>query len=158
MLRLACPRCLVEAALDPSALLADDLVELAPDVTEHVVKPVPLEHRLPPALEPVDQVVEPGHVPAGRVAGPPASVHQSPERCAEVALGHDVVRERVEDLLRLEVRDLLTAVPGRIPGTGREGITRGAGATIATSTDSRRSGRDLRSQVCWLRGIGGHRW
>ena len=58
--------------------------------------------------------------PAGRgrvgSLGPPAALHQPAERLAEVALGHDVVGERVEDLVGVEGRDRLRAVPARVSG------------------------------------------
>ena len=107
------------AVARPRPLLADDLVELAPDVAEHVVELVALEHLLAPPLEPIDQVLEAGHVATGRVAGPPATFHQSAERLGEVAFGHDVVGERVEDLVRVEVGYLLAAVPA--PSSVRPG-------------------------------------
>ena len=88
------PRRLVEPPLDARPLLGDDLLELAPDVAEDVVELVALEHLLAPALEPLDQVAQAGHVAARRVAGPPAALHQAAKRLGEVALGHHVVGER----------------------------------------------------------------
>ena len=49
----------------PGPLLGDDLVELAPDVAEDVVEPVPLEHLLALPLEALHQVAQAGHVAAG---------------------------------------------------------------------------------------------
>ena len=115
---------LVEPALDAGPFVADDLLELAPDVAQDVVELVALEHRLAPALEALHQVLEAGHVAARRVARPPAAVHQPPQGLGEVALGHDVVGERVEDLVRGEVGDLLAAVPRRIASTRREDVGR----------------------------------
>ena len=112
----------VEPSLDARPLLGHDLVELAPDVAQDVVELVALEHLLAPALEAVHQIAQAGHVAAGRVAGPPATVHQPAERLGQVALGHDVVGERIEDLVRLEVGDLLAAVPGRVPSRPGQGV------------------------------------
>ena len=50
----------------------------------------------------------------------PAALHQSPERLAEVALGHHVVGERVENLVGVEGWDRLGAVPTRVPGGASE--------------------------------------
>ncbi len=146
-------RGVVEPPLDARSLLGHDLVELAPDVAQDVVELVALEHRLALSLEPVHQVAQPRHVAAGRVAGPPAPIHQSPERLGEVALGHDVVRERVEDLVGLEVGHVLAAVPGRVAGSARERI----GGRLPPS--HRRPGpRALRPQVPRIRGVRRHRW
>ena len=113
---------LVEAALDARPFVADDLVELAPDVAEDVVEPVALEHLLAPPLEPLHQVAQAGHVAAGRIARPPAAVHQAAERLGEVALGHHVVGERVDDVVGVEVGDLLRPVPGRVAGRAGERV------------------------------------
>ena len=116
------PRRLVQPALDPGPLLVDDLLELPADVSEHVVELVALEHGLALSLEPFHQVAKAGHVAAGRVARAPASVHQAAERFGEVALGHHVVGERVDDLVGVEVGDLLRAVPGGIARSSGEGV------------------------------------
>ena len=113
------------------ALLGDDLLELAPDVAEDVVELVALEHLLALSLESVHQVLEPGHVAAGGIAGAPAALHQPSERLGDVALGHHVVGEGVEDLVGIEVGDELAAVPARIPGRAgqRVGAPSAAGPT-----------------------------
>ena len=54
---------------------------------------------------------EAGEVAARRSAAP-AALHEPPERLGEVALGHDVVGERVEDLVGVEVRRS-TGVPSQ---------------------------------------------
>ncbi len=147
------PGGLVEPSLDARPLLGHDLVELATDVAEDVVELVALEHLLAPALEPVHQVAQPGHVAAGRIAGPPATVHQPAQRLGQVALGHDVVGERVEDLVRLEIGDLLAAVPGRVPGRPGQRVCG------RLSSSHRRAGAcALRPKVPRVRRVGGHRW
>ena len=108
-------------------LLVDDLAELPPDVAEDVVELVALEHRLALAFEPIEEVLEPGHVAAGRVARPPAALHEPAQRLGQVALGHHVVGERGEDLVRLEVGQLLAAVPGRVASRAGERVGGGFG-------------------------------
>ena len=151
-------RRLVEATLDPGVLLLDDLLELAADVAEHVVELVALEHRLALAFEPVEQVLEPGHVAAGRVARPPAAFHEPAQRLGQVALGHHVVGERVEDLVRLEVGQLLAAVPGRVAGRPGERVGGRSARGPGRPTGRARPRAGLRPQIPRIRGVGGHRW
>ena len=143
----------VEPALHAGPLLRDDLVELAADVAEDVAQPVALEHRLAPPLEPVHQVAQPREVAARRVARPPAALHQPAQGLGQVALGHDVVGHRVEDLVRVEVGDLLAAVPAREPGLPGEGDLGGA----ARRRGGWRGRAGARPQVGGVRGEGGHR-
>ena len=56
---------------------------------------------------------------------------------AEVAIGHDVVRERVQDLVGVEVGDRLAPVPARIP----RGPSDGAGRDRRRSASVRRPSR-----------------
>ena len=73
----------------------------------------------------VHEVTEARHVPARRVARAPASLHQSTQRIGKIAIRHQVVGERVQDLVRLEIGDRLAAVPARIscgPGDRSCGI------------------------------------
>ncbi len=150
-------RGLVEPALDARALLGHDLVELAPDVAEDVVEAVPLEHRLPLALEAVDQVTQAGHVAAGRIAGPPATIHQPSERLGDVAFGHHVVGERIEDLVRREVGHLLAAVPGRIASRPRERVRRRRAPRLPARLRPARA--SVAGRACPAGpGVGGHRW
>lgn len=135
-------------SLDAGTFLRHDLVELSSDVAEHVPQPVPLEGLLPPALEPVHQVAQPGEVGARRVARPPATLHQAAQGLGEVALGHHVVRERVDDLFGIEVGELLAPVPARIPGALRQrvgGVLPLAGARTVQ-----------RGQVTRVRRVRGH--
>ena len=96
-------RRLVEPSLDAGPLLGDDLLELTPDVAEDVVELVALEHLLALALESLHQVLEPGEVAPGGIAVAPAALHQPAERLGDVAFGHDVVGEGIEDLVGIEV-------------------------------------------------------
>ena len=142
------PGRLVEPALDAGPLLGHDLVELAPDVAEDVAELVLLEELLPLALEPFHEVLQAGHVTAGRVACPPAAFHQPAERLGEVALGHDVVGQRIEDLVRVEVGDDLAAVPARVARRPGDRLGRRVAAPAG----------DVRPQVPRVRGVRGHRW
>ena len=146
-------RSVVETALHAGPLLGHDLVELAPDVAQDVVEAVPLERLFALPLETLHQIPQAGHVAPGRVTRAPAAVHQAAERLGQVALGHDVVGEGIEDLVGLEVRDMLAAVPG--------GIARRAGQRVGRglATAERRTGaRGIRPQIAWIRGVRGHRW
>ena len=126
----------------PRPLLLDDLVELAPDVGQDVAELVALEELLAPPLEPVHQVAQAGQVAPRRVARPPAPLHQPPEGLGQVALLHDVVGEGGQDLVRVQVRDLLAAVPARVARPrGRAVRDRAATATVAArAARSRGSG------------------
>ncbi len=103
----------LELALHAGALLVDDVLELPPDVAEHVVELVALAQLLASAGQPIHQVLQPGKVRPGRVVGAPAALEQSTQRLGHVALGHDIVGERLEDLVRVEVRDHLLTVPAQ---------------------------------------------
>ncbi len=102
---------------------------------EHVVQlPVALEQLLARA-EAIDQVTQAGHVRAGR-RSPPATLHEPPQRPREVALGHEVVGERVEDLVGVEVRHRLGCRPSAssaLPGPGRQRARRPVGDRPAAS-------------------------
>ena len=114
--RLGCRRGgLVETTLHTRPLLRHDLVDLASDVTEHVAQPVAVKQFLSLAFQACEEVPKAGHVATGGVAAAPAAVDQPADRFREVALGHDVVGQRGEDLVRVEVGDVLAAVPARIP-------------------------------------------
>ena len=99
---------------------------------------------LAPPLQAVHQVAQAREVAARRVARPPAALHQAAERLGEVALGHHVVGERVQDLVGIEVRRPAGAVPAGVPGAARQGrAVRGAVAE---------AGRE----VARVRRVGGH--
>ena len=85
----------------------------------------------------------PGMSPRSRVAGPPATFHQAPQRLGQVALGHDVVGERLEDLVGIEVGDPLGAVPAREPGRPGERI---GGFTHLVGLGRARAGSDRRRE------------
>ena len=127
----------LEPALDPGAFLGHDLLELRPDIAEHVAQLVAIEQLVAPALQPLEQVVEPRDVLARGVGSAPAALDEPPQRLADVALGHHVLGERVEDLVRLEVHDRLRAVPARVaslPGERPVGVRRLSPARSAEMT------------------------
>ena len=148
----------VQSLLDAGPLLRDDLLELAPDVAEDVAELEPLAQLLATADEPIHQVLEPGQVGPRRVAAAPAALHQAAQRLGEVALGHDVVGQRLEDLVGVEVGDLLAAVPARVAGTTGE---RGQGIVVARpprqaptrSSHIARPEAGLRSEVTRIRRV-----
>ena len=104
----------LEPALDPGAFLGHDVLELRPDVAEHIAKLVAIEQLIAPALQPLEQVVEAREILARGVGSAPAALDETPQRLPDVALGHHVLGERVDDLVRLEIHDGLRAVPARV--------------------------------------------
>ena len=105
---------------DARPLLRDDLVQLSADVPEHIADLEPLAQLLAATAESIHEVLESGQVGTGRVAAAPATLHQPAQRLGEIAVGHDVVRELVEDLVRAEVGHLLAPVPARVAGAPGE--------------------------------------
>jgi hypothetical protein len=75
----------------------------------------------------------------------PAALHQPPQRLGEVALGHDVIGERVEDLVGVERRDRLRSIPA--------GVARCAGEERVAAGDPPAGG----PQVTRIRREAGHR-
>ena len=97
-----------------------------------VAQLIALLELLAPPAEALAEVVEAVEVGAGRVAAAPAAFHQPPERLAEVAFGHDVVGEGVHDLVGVEGRDRLAAVPASVAGgPGEERVARRSGGGSA---------------------------
>lgn len=107
---------LVETTLHAGSLLGHDLVQFAAHIGEDIAELVPLEEFLAPPVQPIHQVAQTGHVGPSRIAGTPAPLAQPPQRGLDVALGHHVVGQRVEDLVRVQVGQRLAAVPGRVAG------------------------------------------
>ena len=102
------------AARTPAALLADDLVELAPDVAEDVVEPVALEQLLAPPLEPVHQVAQAGagRRGSGRPSRQPRSIsRRSASARSPSAMTSSASASRISSASRSG--DLLAAVPAR---------------------------------------------
>ena len=97
------------------------------------------------------QVAQARQVGARRVARSPAALHEAAERLGEVAVGHHVVGQRVHDLVRIEVRELLRPVPARVPGAARQRRAR-PGAVAEAGREVARVRRVARSRAR------GHRW
>ena len=136
---------LVQPALDPGPFLGDDLLELLADAGQDVAQLVPLLELVAPEPKSLAEVVQTGQIRARRVARPPATLHQPPECLREIALGHDVVGEGIEDLVGVERRDRLGPVPS--------GIARGASEQRVAG---RRASRG-RLEVSRIRRVGRHR-
>src|SRR5262249_42529299 len=97
--------------LDALALLLDDLIELLLDVVEARAEVVPIEPLLALALEPLEQVAQPGHLAAlGRLH---ALLHEPAHRAPRVAVVEHVVGHPGEEGLGVEVHPL-RAVPAGV--------------------------------------------
>ena len=97
--------------LDALALLLDDLIELLLDVVEARAEVVPVQSLLALALEPLEQVAQPGHLAAlGRLH---ALLHEPAHRAPRVAVVEHVVGHGVEEVLGVEVHPL-RAVPAGV--------------------------------------------
>ena len=114
----------VETAVDAGSLIPDDLVELLADVRQDVAQLEPLLELVAAATEALPQVLEAGQVRPGRIATVPAPLHEASQRFGQVAFGHDVIGQRIEDLVGIEGRDRLGAVPPRVARRpGQEPVT-----------------------------------
>jgi hypothetical protein len=107
-------RRLVEASLHAGSFLQHDFLELAPDVAEDVAQLVAVEQLLTSLLDPVDHVLQPRQIVARRIRRSPAAIDEPPQRGLDVTVGHHVIGELVEDLVRVEVGQRLRAVPARV--------------------------------------------
>ncbi|MDO8484504.1 MAG: hypothetical protein Q7S35_06120 [Candidatus Limnocylindrales bacterium] len=105
------PAGLVQSPLHAGPLFPHDLLELPPDVSQHVAELVPLQEFLTATLEPLEQVPQADQFAASGVARAPAALHQASERLGQIPLGHHVIGERIENLVRIEIGDPLRAVP-----------------------------------------------
>ena len=111
---------LVEPTLHAGPLLLDDLVQPLPDVGKRVGELAFLEQLAAAVADPVEEVAQAAHVAARRIAGLDAAVHQVAQGLGQVAVLEQVVGERIDDLVRAQVRDLLRSVPGSIAGGAHE--------------------------------------
>ena len=103
---------LVHATLDPRSLLVQDLAEPAVEVVEHAVEVRTLQRLLALRAEALHDPPQAGDVTAARA--PQAALHEPMQRPTHVALGQDVVRERIEHVVCVERGQLLAAVPSRV--------------------------------------------
>jgi len=102
----------VDPAVDPPPFGVENVLERSPEVTEDVTEVVPVEQRLALAAKPLEEVAEAWHLVArARAEAPP---EEPLERAARIPVGHEVVRHRGEEVVRVEVRERLGAVPARV--------------------------------------------
>ena len=104
----ALPR-LLDLALDPGALGLEDLVQLLLDVVQRRAEIVAIELLLAPLPEPVQQVLDAGHPLALWVLG--AALEHPAQRAPQVAVRHEVVGHRGQEVVGVEVGEVLRAVP-----------------------------------------------
>ncbi len=103
---------LLQPALDALALKLLDVRQLLLDVVHHARHVVAL-HALLPLLAHAPQQILQTHVPLA-VAVHEAALHHALQRAAQVAVLQEVVGERVQDLLGVQVIQPLRAIPARI--------------------------------------------
>ncbi len=101
-----------QAPRDPGPLLLDDRVESCRHVVEHAVEVGALQLLGATRAKLLDDSPQPRHVAPARAAHP--ALHEALEGTPDVALGQDVVREGVEDIVRVERRQALAAVPAGV--------------------------------------------
>ena len=99
----------MQPSLDPLTLLVDDPAQPLLEVTQYRVEVRAFQFGLPPATELVQDPPQPGDVTAARP--PHAALHQALQRPADVAFGQDVLAQCPQDVVRIERRQLLRAVP-----------------------------------------------
>jgi hypothetical protein len=97
---------------DPAPLLRQDLVEPLGDVVEHPVEVGPLQLRLPLRPQPLHDRSQSRDVAAARAPQP--ALHEPLQGAPHVALGQDVVGQRVEHVVRVEGGQLLAAIPSAV--------------------------------------------
>ncbi len=135
----------VDPMLDRRALLVHDRLELLADPGQHVAQLAPSECLLTSLPQALQELSEARQGARRRVGRGVSSLEQAPQRLVEVALGHEVVGQRIYDLVGIEGGDCLRPIPARV-----------ANGTDPTAT---RSGtlRGLSCEVAGIRRVGGHR-
>ena len=103
---------LVDAPLDAGTLRVQDALQPFVDVIEDAVEVRLAELLLPARSQPLEDPPQARDVAAARPAQ--AALHELLEGPTHVALGEDVLRERVEHVVRVEGGQLLAAVPTRV--------------------------------------------
>jgi hypothetical protein len=102
----------VDPILDPGPLAVDDPAEPLVDVAEHAVQVGPFELVAALLSEALHDPPQARDVAAPRARH--AALHEPLERAADVTLREDVVAQGAEDIVRVEWRQLLAAVPPRV--------------------------------------------
>jgi hypothetical protein len=119
----------VAASSRRRSFLRHYLLELAADIGEDITELVALLELLALAPQPLTKVIQAGEVGSRRVAGPPAPLHEASKGLGEIALGHHVVRQGIDDLVGIESGDRLCPVPARVAGgPGEERVAGGCSA------------------------------
>ena len=103
----------VHPAVDPLTLGVEDVLERPPEVAEDVAEVVPVEQRPALAAQPLEEVAEARHLIARARAE--ALPEEPLERAARIAVGDEVVFHRGQEVVRVEVRKGLGAVPAGVP-------------------------------------------
>ena len=103
---------LVHELVDGGALVLLNLVELAGELGHAAVRVALGQHFGAPSAQLVEHVAQARHLLAVGVAE--AAPQQSPQRVVEVAPREEVVGEAGQQVVRIEVGELLGAVPLRI--------------------------------------------
>src|SRR2546426_3319356 len=101
-----------EAVLDPLALRLDDFGELLLDVLERPAEVVAVEPLLPLLAELFQEVLKSRRSLTRRMLE--ALLEQTAERAPGIAVQHEVVGHRGQEIVGVEVRDGLRAVPPRV--------------------------------------------
>ena len=112
--------------LDPRALGLQDLVDLLLDVVEGRAEVVALELLLAPLAELLEQVLKTGHPPLRHLR---PALEEPLERLLDVAVGHEVVGHRLEQVVGVEVPDVLRAVPARVADSHAPSVSLSKGAS-----------------------------
>ena len=102
----------VETAVDPGTLQLPDRFELRRDVVHHGVHVVLRELLFALLLQAIEQLLHAGHPPVelALIAIP----HHLAERVRQVAIGDQIVRQRLHQFIGVEREDLLRAVPATV--------------------------------------------
>ena len=102
----------LDAAVDPLPLGVEDVLELLAEVAEDVAQVVTVEERLALSPESLQEVAQAGHLlPVARAEALPEELL---ERAPEIPVGDEVVRHRREEVVRVELRERLGAVPAGV--------------------------------------------
>ena len=122
----------MQAPLDPGALLLDDLGQAIPDLVQHAVEMGARQLLCAPLTELLEDAAQPRHVSAAGAVHP--TLHEALQGPADVALGQDVVGERLEHIVGVKGRQALAAIPARVAnhrhgGSAWRGLTMPPGST-----------------------------
>ena len=103
---------LLQATSQRALLHAQDLVQPLPDVLDDGSEVVAVEHLATPLTQPSQQLLEAGETLSLLVLQ--AALEQVAQRLLEIAEVHEVVGDRVEQVIRVERWDFLRSVPAGV--------------------------------------------